>query len=184
MFFLRGLVPPEELLRRAATFISIACALLLIGTAVIAAVPALRARLGLGMVSGPAYTVGDPVDVPSTIYESAPHTLLIFVRSSCPACQSYRPAFAALVGMARKSNIQVTILVRNGDESERQYALDLGLEEDRVKTVDFSKLRLRRVPTTLLVDSRGLIYFSQEGPPPSHEDEHFLRTLISLSASL
>jgi hypothetical protein len=73
------------------------------------------------------------------------------------------------------------MVVDEGQQAgEREYLRDVGLPEDRLAAVDFRALRLRRIPTTVLVDRDGRVLYSQEGEPSALDAAELLR-MVSLT---
>lgn len=173
----------DLLLRRAATAVTIGCVTVVVGSALVMAVPALRDRWGQSPPGNAGYRVGDPIDLPATIHESSPLTLLLFTRAGCGACQAAKPAFASLVGGLRdRASIRTLMIVRQGSEpEEREYLRAIGLDEDRLVGVDFRNLRLRRVPTIVLVDRRGEVQYALEGAPTALNQEELLQIAASVN---
>jgi hypothetical protein len=174
-------VSRELLTRRAATIVIGTCLTIVAGSALVLALPEWRRALGFARLDQPAYAVGQRVDVPAGLYDAAPLTLLLFTRSSCPACERAKPAFAELTAALRdRAAVRVTMVVDEGQQAgEREYLRDVGLAEDRLAVVDFRTLRLRRVPTTVLVDRDGRVLHTQEGEPSAQDVAGLLR-MVSL----
>jgi hypothetical protein len=177
-------VQADLLLRRAATAVTIGCVTVVAGSALLMAVPALRDRWGQSPPGNAGYRVGERIDLPATIHESFPLTLLLFTRAGCGACQAAKPAFAGLVaGLRDRPSIRTLMIVREGSEpEEREYLRAIGLDEDRLVGVDFRKLRLRRVPTIVLVDRRGEVQYALEGAPTALNQEDLLKVAASMNA--
>jgi thiol-disulfide isomerase/thioredoxin len=175
-------VAHELVTKRAATIVIGTCGAIVAGSALVLALPGWRLALGLGTADQPAYALGQRVDVPAGLYDAAPLTLLIFARSSCPACERAKPAFAVLAASLRdRAAVRVTMVVDEGQQAgEREYLRDVGLPEDRLAAVDFRALRLRRIPTTVLVDRDGRVLYSQEGEPSALDAAELLR-MVSLT---
>jgi len=173
----------DLLMRRAATAVTIGCVTVVAGSALLMAVPALRDRWGKTPPANAGYRVGERIDLPATIHESFPLTLLLFTRAGCGACQTAQPAFASLVGGLRdRSSIRTLMIVREGTEpEEREYLRAIGLDEDRLIGVDFRNLRLRRVPTMVLVDRHGEVRYSLEGVPTALNQEELLRIAAAMN---
>jgi hypothetical protein len=66
-------------------------------------------------------------------------------------------------------------------ESELAFARGLGLVDGQVAPVDLRTLRLRRVPTIVLVDRHGAIHYALEGAVPASDQEDVIKRLISLT---
>jgi len=145
----------------------------------IAASPYFRATVGLdrGLTSG--YTRGDTIDVPSAAYRGVARTVVVFSRSSCPACQAARPRLRRLTAAVKRvSDARIVLVTPLGDESnELVYARDLGLAESEVMAISPSQVRVRAVPTIALVDSQGRIIFVHEGPTGDDDDLEIERLL-------
>jgi len=74
------------------------------------------------------------------------------------------------------------MIVREGTEpEEREYLRAIGLDEDRLIGVDFRNLRLRRVPTMVLVDRHGEVRYSLEGVPTALNQEELLRIAAAMT---
>jgi hypothetical protein len=175
-------VQADLLLRRAATAVTIGCVMVVAGSALVMAVPALRDRWGQSPPGNAGYRVGERIDLPATIHQSFPLTLLLFTRAGCGACQAATPAFASLVaGLRDRPSIRTLMIVREGSEpEEREYLRAIGLDEDRLVGVDFRNLRLRRVPTIVLVDRDGKVRYSLEGAPTALKQEELIRIAASV----
>lgn len=158
------------------------CVTVVTASALVVTVPALRHRWGQSPPPGPTYVVGDRIDLPETIHESSPLTLLLFTRAGCGACQAAKSAFARLVvGLRDRPSVRTLMIVREGSEpEEREYLRAIGLDENRLVGVDFRNLRLRRVPTMVLVDRRGEVRYSLEGAPTALNQEELVRIAASL----
>lgn len=169
-------------LSRAAVTVTLACVTVVAGSALVLAVPALRQRLNHTPAEGPAYVVGERIDLPPTIHEASPLTLLLFSRAGCGSCQAAKPALASLVDrLADRPGVRTLLIARAGaEQEEREYLRDIGLDEGRLVGVDFSTLRLRRVPTIVLVDRRGEVRYSLEGIPTAVEQDALIRIAASL----
>jgi hypothetical protein len=90
--------------------------------------------------------------------------VFVFALSHCEACRSSRGALAQIVGAARQ--VGATTLVVTGREqpaSHDEFAGDLGLPPSAVHRQDLNQLRLRAVPTVVVVDARGLVVYVHEG---------------------
>jgi hypothetical protein len=132
--------------------------------------------LFLAVRGGDPYPIGGTTDLPEALYRSAPLTLVIVSRSSCGACQDAKPFFATLVSeLKRARDSQTLLLTEQPAGEERVFAVDVGIPEDHVRSMDLRGLRVRRVPTLLLVDASGGIRFVKEGAPKAAEQEDWLR---------
>jgi hypothetical protein len=171
----------ELLIRRAAATATILCVAVVVGSLLLLAMPKWRRALGLATAGGPAYVIGDRIDVPAAFYNSSPLTLLLFTRAECAACQSAKPALVSLiVALRQHDDVRVTMVVSEGTEpAERGYLRELGLADDRLAAAKFTTLRLEHVPTMVLVDRRGDVRYSLEGAPSVVDQAELLRIAAS-----
>ena len=141
------------------------------------AVPGWRRALGLMASDGAVYGVGDRIDVPVSLYDSASVTLLVFTRSSCGICQRARPALATLaIALRDHAAVGVRMVVAEGTQAdERKYLHDIGLTDSHLAAVDFRTLRLQRLPTTVLVDRTGRVLYALEGEPTASDRMQLLQ---------
>jgi hypothetical protein len=168
----------ELRIRRLAVGVLCGCLALVLGTAVVVVSPRLRQALGLGRVS-PAYQVDEVVDLPPDAYTGAEHTLVVIARASCAACQAVRPALLGLIGQIRGiEGVRISVVMPDNRIAEgAEYVRDLGLPESSFVPLTLRKqLRVRAVPTALLVDRAGKILAVCEGVEAFHE---FTRLVLS-----
>jgi hypothetical protein len=172
-------MPPAERLARVAIALAVAGAAIVGATAALVALPDLRASVGL---TPAAYSVRQTIDVPRAAYDSDAFTLLIFARSTCEVCQRSSPFLRALAAEAAQAGVGVRLLSSDPvPQNERMFAGALGLADAQVVPVDLKTLRLRRVPTILLVDRQGAIRYAREGAVPAAEQQDVVRTVISVT---
>lgn len=135
----------------------------------------LRAHLGLSGV----YSVGQRIDTPD-IYSGSRLTILLFTRSNCRGCQAAKPWLRTIADWASSSvDIRVAVVpVRQLSAAELAYVRELGLDERSVHVLPVSDLKVRVVPTIIVVDQRGRIQFVREGLPTS-QDQATLQDLAS-----
>ena len=166
-------------LERLALGVAVASVVLVAGTAAAVARPGVRAALGL---SRGAYAARQRIDIPAQAYDSASYTLVLFARSSCAACQRSSIFFKQLVAEAVADGIDVRLVSSAPVASEElAYARELGFEERQVVPLDLRALRLRLVPTIVLVDRQGEIHYAREGAVPAGEQGDLLRRMTSLT---
>jgi hypothetical protein len=176
-------VATERLIGRLATAVTIGCVAVVAITLGALALPSVRAKLGFPAARPVSYPIGDRIDVPASLYESAGQTLFVFARSSCTACQRSKPALTEIVAQIRRTPA-ARILVVTSDmhrASEVAYANDLGLDDAQVIGLNLDGLRLRVVPTLVLVDQRGRIHYTSEGMISPGQEEELLRAVTSLA---
>jgi thioredoxin-related protein len=125
--------------------------------------PPVEAWLGIDS-STSAYTVGERIDVPTSLFESNDKTLFVFASGTCAACLRSRPAFRTLAGELRGGATHLLVLTPLTPNSDQQSLVaSLNLASDEFKHLDLKRLRLKNVPTVVLVDRAGLVLFSREG---------------------
>lgn len=107
---------------------------------------ALRARPS----ATPAYRAGDVVDLPKRYFESHDTTVVIVVRSGCPACDRSAAFHQALQDTARAAGVGVEWI-----RAEHALPAELG--------------RLHVVPSVLWLDRRGVVLEMKEGALPDDE---------------
>lgn len=174
----------DVLVRRLATSVTLFCVALVACTLVVAAFPGLRARLGLVVIETPSYAVGDQIDVPASMYDVRPLTVLLFARSTCGTCESAAPTFSAMLAPVHLNQQGAIRLISTGANQvdELAYARRIGLDDADMQTLDVKGLRLRLVPTLLVVDRRGVVRYASEGVPPPVQQDEFLRVVRTLAA--
>jgi thiol-disulfide isomerase/thioredoxin len=154
--------------------------LMLLVTAMTIAWP--RATAALGMrpkPAPPAYAAGQAIDTPADWYDHADHTLVVFARASCGACQQAQPFLKQLVDeLGSKSAV---VLATPGQEptAELGYGHALGLADAAVKTVP-AGLRVRATPTLVLVNRQGQIIAAWEGVGPEKKQKEIKATLLAV----
>jgi hypothetical protein len=168
-----------ERLGRIAIALAVTAVVIVGATAALVARPDLRARLGL---APEAYAVRQVVDVPPAIYNSSSYTLLIFARSTCDVCQRSAKFLSRLAGQTAGAGAGVR-LVSSAPvvASELAFARALGLSDAQVAPVDLKTVRVRRVPTIVLVDRHGEIHYAREGAVSTSDQEAVIKTLVSLT---
>jgi thiol-disulfide isomerase/thioredoxin len=139
-----------------------------VGTVVVAlAVVSMTAIAGwwrLRAAPAASYAVGDKIDLPPDAYSNAEKTLILFVRESCAVCQAEAPRLAELVRRVGLNSTSVASVVVTGSarvDDEREFAARFRGAGHR--HLPFEDLRVKTVPTVVLVDRHGTILFAQEG---------------------
>jgi thiol-disulfide isomerase/thioredoxin len=176
-------VAREVLLGRLGVAVAVVCATALTVTAVAIAMPSVRASLGFAPPAPvPSYAAGEAADFPPSLFNQAPHTVAIFFRSDCGACARMKPFLARLAARDDDSGVRVMAVTGAGNRADAlAFAKQIGLSESRLVMMDLGNLRLRRVPTVVLMDQAGAIQAALEGIPSSQEEEKLLRMVTSLS---
>jgi thiol-disulfide isomerase/thioredoxin len=157
--------------RIVATAAIVTCAIVVGGTVLILVTPAARAAVSDAFEGGQPYETGRPIDLSPAAFQPSSPTTVFFVRSSCGACREAVPIFQTLVReIAGHPSWRALVVTDRRDRNAATYAELLGARQADVIQVDFATLRLRRVPTVVVVDGSGLVRFAHEGPPdPSGE---------------
>ena len=177
----------DRLLNRVAIVAVGVCLAALFTTATVLAVTYWRAGAAGSLGAAPSYAAGEKIDVPGMSGRQAEHTLLIFARSTCAACQAAKSTLAeivAAVGTADSVDVaMVTSSSAPSPEAELQYASEIGIANSQVILMDTALLRLKKVPAVALIDSRGTVLTFKEGALDIAPDD-ILMSLESESAVL
>jgi hypothetical protein len=109
----------------------------------------------------PGYPVGSHLDVrlpPRGVPGDV--SLVLFLRSTCGVCLTSEPGLQALVAAARASRRGIAVVGFDHDQGIRGYAARLGVTGGDVIVLArdrFASLRLKAVPTVLLVDEKNVV---------------------------
>jgi peroxiredoxin len=155
----------DQLVRRASVALSAGLAVMVIATAAYIVWPRIAAKVGVRPASAasPApYAAGQQVDVPAAWYAGAPHTLILFARASCAACEKAQPFLKEIVGHMRGHGTSLMAHPPAPPADDKKFADSLGLTDDAVM-VTTPGLRVRATPTIVLVDRQGRIVNAWEG---------------------
>jgi thioredoxin-related protein len=156
----------DRIINRAVIILSIGFALVLGATAVAVAWPRLTHAFGRAPATpAPAYRTGQTIDVPADWYQASPHTLVLFARSSCSACQEAQPFLKGLV--AGLGGHAAVVLASTGQEREEElrYGRAIGIE-DALNKIAPAGLKVQATPTLVLINQRGEILGAWEGVGP------------------
>lgn len=168
-------------LKRLATGGIVACVVTVAATV---AYPFVSAALGWSSGGHPGYAVGDRVDLPPSMYAKAAHTLVIFGRSGCGVCQRMKPLLTDMVARVGRAPSMAAVLVTSASDldAEVQFARDIGLTADDVNPLDLGTLRLKLVPTVVIVNRHGEVQFVHTGEAGSSgADAELLRIVSSFA---
>ena len=132
--------------------------------------PSARAKVARALAAAPGYAVGERINLPSETYSASQVTVLVFARSSCPACKTALPFLQRLVRELRTVRDARVLLISTTErtESELEFAEGLGMAPSQVLTFDAKSdpgIRLALVPAVVVVDRRGRIHGVMEGLP-------------------
>jgi len=95
----------------------------------------------------------------------------------CVACQHAKPVLTEMIATLSKYD-DVRVVMVTGERlaaDETKFAAALGLSAGAVIRMDLDPLRLRVVPTTVLVDSHGAVLYSTEGEVSADDRAAVLR---------
>ena len=172
----------ERVLSKVAIAVAAGSVLVVAATLVLLFVQARRA--GDASAVAPAYAVGDSVDLPRSMYDASPYTLVVFARSSCAGCQNAKPFLSRLTAQVGAAPDVRALLVTGGRDqpAEVSFASEIGLSAGAVAASP-PGIRLHSVPTLLLVDREGTIRYAIEGiPSESAAREEVLRAVGRVSS--
>lgn len=129
--------------------------------------PSLRTRVGIGPAAEPPpYAAGDHADVDAAAYASSPVSLLLFARSTCPACQRSSDFYRQVVAAGKAQGVPTVLVTPSTDAAaERVYAESLGISETQVYQALPGSIKLRAVPALMMVDASGRIRHVWFGAP-------------------
>ena len=138
--------------------------------------PSIRSTVGLNPVSAPGYRAGDRIDLPTGAYDDSTLTVLVFVRSNCPACRRSQPMFKDIADRLGGTPARMRLVIDHARaEAETEYATALGLASTALIPADFLALHLHVVPTLVLVDRSGEVLYALEGVPSDEQRDDLLR---------
>lgn len=119
-----------------------------------------------------AYKIGERVDLPPAQIVPAKFTVIVFARSTCGACQASKPTLAKVVDLAKdRPHVAVELLAVAGlAQSELLLADTLGIPRTNVRAYDkIESIKLKVVPTVMVVNEAGTILYAYQGAPPLEE---------------
>jgi len=141
-----------------------------------------RDALGLGPQTGPAYKIGERVDLQRSILEGEHATVVVFSRSACSSCQASKPLLSLLArDVAGRPDVAMILVAPRLSDAELAYADEIGVRRSSVRSADPLTVRAKVTPTVLVVDRSGHVQFAHEGRL-SGQDAETIRTLIRTEA--
>jgi hypothetical protein len=171
----------DRLVRGATIAASAGFALMLVATIVVVGWPRVASFVGVKKTAPPpVYATGDQVDVPAAWYANAPHTLIVFARASCAACEKAQPFLKAVAGRMDGHGDVVMAHPAGAPEDDQKFARGLGVADDHVFLIT-GGLRVRATPTMVLVDQRGKVVGAWEG---AGKEERQAAILSAVDAAL
>ena len=162
------LMRAETWLGRIAALAATGAVLAVLATVAIAASPSVRLVLGLG-ADAPSFVPGDTLDLPETVRSPAARTLVIFADATCGVCEQGKGLLADVVSSATAvPDLSVRLVTGTAwPDSQRAYARALNLDDSAWATADLHRMKVRRVPTIVLIDRDGAVIQSWDGLPSS-----------------
>jgi hypothetical protein len=173
----------DAFVQRLSTVVVVVCLVVLAGTTALVVSPAMRQWMGVGPgAQPPAYAVGDLVDISADVYRASPVSLVLFARSTCPACQRSADFHKQVVAAGRTSGIPSVLMTPSEDvAAERIYAEGLGIAATDVHMVPTGSIKLQSVPALMVVDSAGLIRHVWFGAPDAAAQAAILAAVTAVA---
>ncbi len=173
----------DAFVQRLSTVVVVVCLVVLSGTTALVVSPAMRQWAGIGPgTQPPAYAVGDLVDINADVYQAAPVSLVLFARSTCPACQRSADFHKQVVAAGQTHGIPSVLMTAGEDvAAERVYAERLGIAATDVHLVSTGSIKLRSVPALMVVDRNGLIRHVWFGAPDAAAQTTILAAVTALA---
>jgi peroxiredoxin len=175
----------DAFVRRLSTAVVVVCLLALAGTVALVVSPSLRARAGVGPASeAPPYAEGDRVDIDAAAYSTSPLSLILFARSTCPACQRSSDFYRQVIAAGQAHKVPAVLVTPSTDtDAERVYAEGLGIPAAKVYQALPGSIKLRAVPALMVVDSSGLIRHVWFGAPEAATQTTIMAAVTALAGS-
>lgn len=145
--------------------LAIGLVVLTTGTAAVFVSDGLKGALGVGdKATRVGYRVGERIDITLPAQKEG-RQLVLFVRSTCSACETARPILRELVEAATAKRIPVTLVVPADAAAagEFAYAKSLGVSDGQVLWKAATDVRVKIVPAVVITDGAGRILFAKEG---------------------
>jgi hypothetical protein len=175
----------DRVVNHLCTGLIVACVGVLGVTASLLAVPQWRAHFV--EAEHPSYGVGTRIDVPDRLYNGGDRTLLMFAHGNCAAAVKAQPQLRQLVAaFIAQTGGRVVLIVPNEQEQAADnvaFAAAVGVELGALYSADFRSLRLRVVPTAVMLDRTGRVLLSQEGFVSDADVHAFLAGVPRMTAS-
>jgi hypothetical protein len=157
----------QDAIGRTAIGLSVGCVAVLAATIASLVSPGIRSTLGLMPAAARSYQHGEHIDVPSSLYGSSPYTVVLFARSDCGVCQRIKPWLSETIAAVEGQTPAKVMMVATNSRLDEEvfYAREIGLGPERVVQLASTTLKVRQVPTLVLVDRRGTVQYSVDGAP-------------------
>jgi len=158
-----GSAGTDRLVRGASVAARAGLTLMLAATLVFIGWPRVSSYFGAKPIGAPpVYAAGDRVDVPAAWYAQAPHTLIVFARASCSACERAQPFLKSVVAKMDGKGSAVMAHPDGAPADDQKFARSLGVTDDHI-FLTMPGLRVRATPTMVLVDRQGKVIGAWEG---------------------
>ena len=169
----------EERVRKITTAVMVASLATITVTAAVVALPFLRSRFGVSVPVTPEYVAGQQIDVPAALYDSTKYTLIYFASATCGACQRSKASLSQMTSeVSRRAGTRVMLVTSQAfREQELGFGRELGLDDPGIVALNLATLRLKRVPTVVLVDHTGRVLASHVGVLEDGDRQSILDTL-------
>lgn len=128
--------------------------------------------LRAGTAKPVTYAVGETLDV--LLANREQHTVVLFARSGCGACQRAKPLFRKIVSAAYANHYRIVLA---SPQAEREYASDIGVQPADVVQLEKAPPKLPYTPTLLVADANRHLEFVYVGIPGQRELDVVLRLL-------
>jgi len=133
-------------------------------TVLVGFAPLLRAKVGWTGATRTAYSAGQAIDLPAGLYSTNDRTLVVFASGTCSACLKSARALSGLIADFRDSGTRVLIVTPTTMVVDQEsFIRGLGVAPSQHVSMDTSGLRLKIVPTTVLIDRLGKVLYAREG---------------------
>ena len=127
------------------------------------------------------YDEGERVDFPEAEFGSSDRTLLVVVRSSCPACTTSLPFYRKVTDTlsSNKAPVRLVAVVLDPLEAGTRYLSDNGIFPHAVIRMSAAAgNRIRLTPTILLVDREGSLIGNWVGILSREQEREVLEKLM------
>ena len=174
----------DALLGKLAVALTASCVLAVAVTALAVAKPSFGAAIGLTRNAGVGYDVGDRIDLPPDVLGGATHTVLIFARFDCQACQAAQPRLADLVAdLGLQTEVRTLMITSRRNRMDQEgFGRSLGIRDEHVISVDFTSMKIKTIPAVVVVDRQGRVVYARAGAQAPSNEAALIRK-VTLSPS-
>jgi hypothetical protein len=170
----------DQLLKRSAAALILLCAIAIAASLLYIA---FGPEDGLSAPPWAGLDIGDRIGMSDTNYKDRPFTSLIFVRSSCGACQNSVPFLQAFIAAGSARNIPSTVVVLADDSGASRYVERIGSGRTRVvilSRAEYMELPVKRIPTVVIVNQEGRVVLQMTGTPTADAQNALIASIASL----